>query len=84
MRDPEAGIDFSRVVHGEEKFVHHRPIVAGDRLSATLHVDDIRTMAGNGRVVTRVEITDADGVPVSTVTSMLLVRADAPAEAAGV
>ena len=25
IRDPEAGIDFSRVVHGEQKFVHHRP-----------------------------------------------------------
>ena len=24
--DPEAGIDFSRVVHGEQRFVHHRPI----------------------------------------------------------
>ncbi len=31
LRDPEAGIDYSRVVHGEEKFVHHRPIVVGDR-----------------------------------------------------
>ena len=37
--DPEAGIDFSRVVHGEQRFMHHRPIVAGDRLMATLHVD---------------------------------------------
>ena len=42
VRDPEAGIDFTRVVHGEQKFVHHRPVVAGDRLVATLHVDSVR------------------------------------------
>jgi acyl dehydratase len=75
MLDPEAGIDFTRVVHGEQRFVHHRPIVAGDRLTATLHIDDARVMAGNGRVITRVEITDAEGAPVTTATSMILVRA---------
>src|SRR5699024_2934326 len=32
VRDPGAGIDFARVVHGEEAFTHHRPIVAGDVL----------------------------------------------------
>ena len=29
VTDAEAGVDFSRVVHGEQRFVHHRPIVAG-------------------------------------------------------
>ena len=24
IEDPEAGIDFTRVVHGEQRFVHHR------------------------------------------------------------
>ena len=33
--DPELGLDYSRVVHGEQEFVHHRPIRAGDRLLAT-------------------------------------------------
>ena len=41
--DPEAGIDYSRVVHGEQKFIHHRPIVAGDRLVTVLTVDSIRS-----------------------------------------
>src|SRR3990170_3450787 len=39
IEDPEAGIDFSRVVHAEQRFTHHRPIFAGDRLVAELHVD---------------------------------------------
>jgi acyl dehydratase len=74
VADPAAGIDFHRVVHGEERFVHHRPIVAGDRLVATLHVDSVRMMGGHGMVTTRVEIADDVGEPVSTVTSMLVVR----------
>lgn len=72
--DPASGIDFSRVVHGEERFRHHRPIVAGDRLVATLHVDMVREAGGHGMVGTRVEIADEQGRPVSTVTSMLVVR----------
>lgn len=74
VADPASGIDFSRVVHGDEKFRHHRPIVAGDRLVATLHVDMVRVAGGHGMVSTRVEIADETGQPVSTVTSMLVVR----------
>lgn len=74
MTDPQAGIDFSRVVHGEERFTHHRPIVAGDRLVATLHVDTVRAAGGHSMVTTRVEIADDRGASVSTVVSTIVVR----------
>src|SRR3954453_19247930 len=32
VRDPELGIDYGRVVHGDQKFVYSRPVRAGDRL----------------------------------------------------
>ena len=35
VEDPDVALDYSRVVHGEQKFAHHRPIRAGDRLVAT-------------------------------------------------
>ena len=76
VADPASGIDFSRVVHGEEKFLHHRPIVAGDRLVPTLHVDMVRSAGGHGMVTTRVEIADEAGDAVATVTSMLVVRGE--------
>ena len=72
--DPEAGIDYSRVVHGEQKFLHHRPIVAGDRLVAVLHVDSVRAAGGHSMVTTRSEITTEAGEPVCTATSTLVVR----------
>jgi acyl dehydratase len=74
MADPEAGIDYSRLVHGEERFTAHRPIVAGDRLVATLHVDSVRVAGGHGVVTSRAEIADEAGAPVSTVVSVVVVR----------
>jgi len=72
--DPAAGIDFSRVVHAEERFAYTRPIVAGDRLVTTLHVDSVVERAGLAMVTTRVEVADDAGAPVATVTSTLAVR----------
>jgi len=74
--DPDAGVDFSRLVHGEERFTHHRPVVVGDRLRSTLHVDSVREVGGHGMLTTRVEVTDAEGAPVSTVVSTVVVRGD--------
>jgi acyl dehydratase len=74
MRDPDANIDYTRLVHGDERFVHHRPIVAGDRLTATLHIDSAREAGGHGMLITRVEIVDADGEPVATVRSTAVIR----------
>lgn len=74
--DPEAGIDFSRVVHGEQRFVHHRPITAGDRLVATLHVDSVREAGGHAMVTTRSEIATTGGEAVCTATSTIVVRGE--------
>jgi acyl dehydratase len=72
--DPAAGIDFSRVVHGEQTFRHHRPIAAGDRLVSVLHVDAVRAAGGNAMVTTRSEIATEAGEPVCTARSTLVIR----------
>jgi acyl dehydratase len=79
--DPDAGIDFSRVVHGEQRFVHHRPIVAGDVLIATLHVDEVSTVGKHAMVTTRVEIADEKGEQVTTSRSTIVVRGAGEASA---
>ena len=56
VTDPEAGIDYSRVVHGEQKFVHHRPLTAGDDVVGVLHVDAVREAGGHAMVTTRTEL----------------------------
>ena len=74
IADPDSGIDYSRVVHGEQRFVHHRPIVAGDRLVATPHVDSVDARGRHAMVTTRVEIADENGEPVTTARSTIVVR----------
>lgn len=74
IQDPAAGIDFSRVVHGEEGFELVRPVVAGDVLVPTLTVEKVRLVGGNAMITTRVEFADEQGAPVATVRSSLVVR----------
>ena len=74
LSDPDVGLDYSRVVHGEQKFAHHRPIRAGDRLVATTTIDAVRSVAGNDLLTTRVDLATEDGEPVCTTTSMLVAR----------
>jgi acyl dehydratase len=72
--DPEAGIDFSRLVHGEQRFVHHRPITAGDEIVAVLTIDSVKTVGGNAMVTTRSELSTIEGEPVCTATSTVVIR----------
>lgn len=74
MFDPELGLDYSRVVHGEQSFAYTRPIVAGDELQVTTVIESIRTVAGNDMLTTKGIITTVAGEPVATATSMLLAR----------
>ncbi|RJK93431.1 MaoC family dehydratase N-terminal domain-containing protein [Vallicoccus soli] len=76
VRDPAVGVDFSRVVHAEQRFSHARPITAGDRLVVTVTVDGVRSAGGHDLVTTRGEITTEDGEAVCTATSTLLVRGE--------
>jgi acyl dehydratase len=76
LAEPDGGIDFSRVVHGEQKFSYSRPIVAGDELTATLAVTSIKTLGGNAMVTAESSIVDATGAHVVTATSTLVVRAE--------
>jgi acyl dehydratase len=77
VHDPDLGIDYSRVVHGEQRFVHHRPIVAGDELTVVVTVEQIRIAAGNDIVTTRGDVQTADGETVVTAYSTIVARGTA-------
>ena len=77
VKDPDFGIDYSRVVHGEQRFVHHRPITAGDILQVVVTVDGIRVAAGNDIVNTRADVMTVDGEPVLTAHAVIVARGTA-------
>lgn len=67
----------ARQVHGEQGFTHHRPIVAGDLLVTTAVAERVRSVGGNLFVTVACEVTDADGAPVTSARSVVVVRGDA-------
>lgn len=79
VMDPELGIDYSRVVHGEQRFVHHRPVRAGDLLQVVVTVENVRVAAGNDILTTRGDVTTVDGEPVCTAYSTIVARGPAAA-----
>lgn len=76
VEDPELDVDYSRVVHGDQRFVYTRPIRAGDHLSTTVSIDSVRSAGGHRMLTTRSDISTADGEHVVTAYSTLVVRGE--------
>lgn len=74
IHDPELALDYTRVVHGEQRFVQHRPIFAGDEITSTVSVDSIRSAAGNDMITVKTQVHATDGELVSTVYTLLVSR----------
>lgn len=76
LAEPDAGIDFARVVHGDQRFSYVRPIVAGDELTGELTVTSVKSLGGNSMITAETVITDTKGERVVTATSTLVARAE--------
>jgi len=77
VRDPGLGLDYSKVVHGEQRFSHHRPIHAGDVLRVVSSVESIRAVAGNDLVTIKGEVSTVEGELVLTAVATLVARGTA-------
>jgi len=76
VADPALGLDYSRVVHGDQRFAYARPVVAGDSLVCVNTVDEIISRGGHDFLTTRTEVTTEAGEPVVTVWSKLVQRGE--------
>src|ERR1700712_5555365 len=75
--DPELDLDYSLVVHGEQRFVLHRPVYAGDVLTGVTTVTDIRDVGRNEAMVLETAVTAADGEQGATTTRTMSARGTA-------
>ena len=75
--DPDLGLDYSKVVHGEQRFVYDRPITAGDELVCVTTIENIREAAGNDILTTRGDISTVDGEHVVTTWTTTVARGTA-------
>ena len=79
--EPELGLNFAMVVHGEQSFAFRRPVVAGDVLVLTQRIADIQDKGSNELMTLVTEVT-SDGEPVATITNTIVSRGTAaPKEA---
>ncbi|WP_405489906.1 MaoC family dehydratase N-terminal domain-containing protein [Streptomyces sp. NBC_00096] len=79
VEDPQLGLDYSRVVHGDQKFAYTRPVRPGDRLTVTSTIEAVKSLAGNDVIDIRGEVHDEGGEHVVTAWTKLVSRAPEPA-----
>jgi len=74
MADPELGVNYAMVVHGEQSFTHSRPLHAGDVVVAQSTIESINQIRTMTTMATVTEIRTADGEHVCTARSTLVER----------
>jgi acyl dehydratase len=76
IADPALGMDYTRVVHGDQKFSYSRPITAGDELTCVNTVEDITQRGGHDFLTIRTDVTDGSGALVVSAWSKLVQRGE--------
>ena len=71
---PEIGLDWSRLVHGDQKFEIFSPIKGGDTFTCSSTIESYRVAAGNEIVTVRSDLKSGSEVALSS-WSTLVVRA---------
>ena len=74
VTDPSVGVDWSMVVHGDQRFAYERPIVAGDELTVKTEIESIKSLAGNDMITLRGDLFAADGSKIGSTWTSLVQR----------
>jgi acyl dehydratase len=76
MLDPEVGIDFDKLVHGEQQFEWGEPVCAGDVITTTATLTEVTEKMKMGFYVFETESTNQDGEQTVLGTWTDIVRGD--------
>ena len=72
--DPDLDLDFSRVLHTEQRYDIHRPLQPGEALTIHAYIESIRQKGDSGFLTLVTQLRDAQGEPVATARSTLFER----------
>ncbi|XRQ06234.1 MaoC family dehydratase N-terminal domain-containing protein [Actinomadura welshii] len=61
LADPELNLNYAMVVHGEQRFEYTRPVRAGDVVTCTSTVTEIRSIGSNEKMVVETDIKTVEG-----------------------
>lgn len=54
--DPDFGLDWSRVLHREQRFAYHRELRAGAAVTCASTIESIKSVAGNDLLALRTDV----------------------------
>ncbi|MDR1998340.1 MAG: MaoC family dehydratase N-terminal domain-containing protein [Frankiaceae bacterium] len=80
--DPALGLDYTRVVHRDQRFEQRRPLNGADAVTVEVTVESAKLLAGNAVLGTRADVRDAAGQVVVRAFTTLVARAEPPASGA--
>jgi acyl dehydratase len=72
--DPDVGVNYAMVVHGEQSFEHSRPLHAGDVVVWQSTIESVRQVRDMTMLTTATQIRTLDGEHVCTARSTLVER----------
>jgi acyl dehydratase len=72
--DPDLGVNYAMIVHGEQRFEHARPLHAGDVVVSQSTIESIRPLGTMTTLTTVTQIRTVDGEHVCTARSTLVER----------
>jgi len=74
MTDPDLGVNYAMIVHGEQSFTHTRPLHAGDVVVAQSTIESIKQVRNLTTMATVTEVRTVDGEHVCAARSTLVER----------
>jgi acyl dehydratase len=74
LDDPELGLNWAMVVHGEQRFEYRRPLRAGDVVVTESTIAGMRSIGRNERLEIQTVITTVEGEHVCTAHNVLIER----------
>jgi len=74
IADPDLGVNYAMIVHGEQSFTHARPLHAGDVVVAQSTIESIKQVRNMTTMAMVTEVRTMDGEHVCTARSTLIER----------
>ena len=72
LTKPEIGVDWQRLVHGDQKFEIYRPVIAGDIFKCSATIETLRVAAGNEIISVRSDLHNGAELVVSSWATLVV------------
>ena len=72
LTQPDIGVDWRRLVHGDQKFEIFRPVIADDIFKCSATIETLRNVAGNEIISIRSDLHNGSELVVSTWATLVV------------